>query len=70
MAITNGTAHRADGGRGRKNRGARLISYPQYTPKMTRAQSPVYRVGMGLAQWLADVAEALAGAVWRWSIGA
>lgn len=70
MLNRNETAHRGDGGQGRKNRGERFISYPQYTPKTTRVQSPLYRVGMGVSLLLADAAEALAGAVWRWSIGA
>ncbi|MCK9598108.1 MAG: hypothetical protein M0R06_03640 [Sphaerochaeta sp.] len=70
MAIVNGNARRGDGGRGGKERGQRFFSCFHYTLFSTRAQSPVYQVGMRLAVLLADAAEALAGAVWRWSIGA
>lgn len=66
QAVINETAHRGDGGRGRKNRGQRFISYPHYTAFSARVQLPDYRLLMRLAVLLVDLAEALARAATRW----
>jgi len=82
MAITNESARLGGAGAGRKNRGARFISYPQYTPVSSRLQSKrrhprLARAGYAVHYWLKevmiwqlqDLAEWLFVRAWRWELG-